>query len=313
MNDENKEKNFISAVVYVHNSEKEIETFLTMVHQYLSETFRSYEMICVNDVSTDKSADVIRKFASEHGDCILSVITMSYYQGLELSMDAGVDLAIGDFVYEFDSAVISYPEDMLRKVYDKCLSGFDIVSACPKDSGHKASAMFYRIYNKNSSAQYKLRTEAFRILSRRSINRVQSMSRTLPYRKAVYANCGLPTAALYYDAVKDIPVVEGEEKSAQKDTAINALILYTNIAYKFSMGFSIFMLCVTVAVTVYAFVTYFTVHPVAGWTTTILFLSFCFFGVSVLLTILIKYAELTLKTVFTKQKYVLESIDKYGN
>lgn len=35
-----------------------------------------------------------------------------------------------------------------------------------------------------------------------------------------------------------------------------------------------------------------------------------FFGVSCLMTILIKYASLILRTVFTKQKYVIESIEK---
>lgn len=313
MNDEDKENNFVSTVVYVRNSEKTIEKFLKMIHEYLEGAFKSYEIICVDDASSDKSAEKIRSFADANDDCTLSVVTMSYYQGLELSMDAGVDLAIGDFVYEFDSTLISYPEDMLRNVYEKCLEGYDIVAACPNESGHRMSAAFYRIYNKNSNSQYKLRTEAFRILSRRSINRVQSMSRTLPYRKAVYANCGLPTSALYYEPVTDIPVAKNEERGMQKDTAINALILYTNIAYKFSMGFSVLMLCVTLAVAVYACVTYFTIHPIAGWTTTVLFLSFCFFGMSLLLTILIKYAELNLKTVFTKQKYVLKSIDKYGN
>lgn len=308
-----KEKNFISAVVYVHNAENVISSFLDMLRGFLQEDFEKYEIICVDDASEDSSARILREYASHIEDGTLSVLTMSYFQGLELSMDAGVDLAIGDFVYEFDSPVISYPREMPGEVYRKCLEGFDIVSACPKDSGHVMSSAFYRVYNKHSSSQYRLRTEAFRILSRRSINRVGSMSRTLPYRKAVYANCGLPTSALYYDKTAEIPVAKSEERAAQRDTAIDALILYTDIAFKYAMRFSIFMLVITVAAAAYALITYLTIHPIAGWTTTLLFLSLCFFGVSLLMAVLIRYAALILRTVFTRQKYVVKSIDKYGN
>ena len=308
-----KEKNIISAVVYIHNAEGSINTFLNMLCEFLRNGYEKYEIICVDDASEDKSASIIRDFASEVDEGTLSILTMSYFQGLELSMDAGVDLAIGDFVYEFDSPVISYPKEILGKVYAKCLEGFDVVSACPQDSGHMMSGAFYRIYNKHSSSQYRLCTEAFRILSRRGINRVGSMSKTLLYRKAVYANCGLPTSALYYEKVADLPVAKSEERMSQRNTAIDALILYTDIAFKYSMRFSVFMLLITVATAFYALITYLTIHPVAGWTTTLLFVSLCFFGVSLLLTILIRYSALILRTVFTHQKYVVRSIDKYGN
>ncbi len=47
----NKEKNFISAVVYVHNNEKEIANFLENLNKKLNENFEKYEIICVNDKS----------------------------------------------------------------------------------------------------------------------------------------------------------------------------------------------------------------------------------------------------------------------
>ena len=46
---------------------------------------------------------------------------------------------------------------------------------------------------------YKMQTESFRILSRRVINRIMGMSKTVPYRKALYAGCGLKTTNLKYE------------------------------------------------------------------------------------------------------------------
>ena len=47
----NKEKNFISAVIYVHNNEKNIGVFIEKINEELNNKFENYEIICVNDKS----------------------------------------------------------------------------------------------------------------------------------------------------------------------------------------------------------------------------------------------------------------------
>ena len=53
----NKEKNFVSAIVYVHNAESRIESFLSTVLEVLETNFEHSEIICVNDKSDDKSVE----------------------------------------------------------------------------------------------------------------------------------------------------------------------------------------------------------------------------------------------------------------
>ena len=101
-----KEKNFVSLVVYVRNSENCIEKFLEIVDRELEKNFEKYEIICVNDASDDESVNVIGKYAANRRNGVISVINMSYFQGVETSMNAGVDLAIGDFVFEFDTIYV---------------------------------------------------------------------------------------------------------------------------------------------------------------------------------------------------------------
>ena len=50
----NKEKNFMSAVVYINNDEKIVKKFLKQLNNVLTENFEKYEIICVNDCSSDK-------------------------------------------------------------------------------------------------------------------------------------------------------------------------------------------------------------------------------------------------------------------
>lgn len=310
---QNKEKNFVSAVVYVRNEEKKIYDFLDKVNGILKDNFEKYEIICVNDASTDKSVEEIKRYAKTVKGGTISVLNMSFYQGLELSMNAGIDLSIGDFVYEFDSVKLTYPLDMIMNIYHHSLIGYDIVAAAPSHKQKLMSRMFYHVFNKTSNTQYMLRTEAFRILSRRAINRVHSMSATIPYRKVVYANCGLKMDCLEYDNEASASDGDRDSVKLQKETAVNVMVLYTDVAYKFSIVFSALMMLLTIFSGIYTIYTYMTGRPVAGWTTTMMFLSFAFFGIFVILTVLIKYVSLILDLNFSKQKYIMESIEKLNN
>ncbi len=308
----NKEKNFISVVVYIHNNEKEILPFLNNINKTLENNFSKYEIICVNDASTDNTLLKIKEFTkTTNSGSIINIINMSHYQGIELSMNAGVDLAIGDFVYEFDYILQEYREDIVLNTYYKALEGYDIVSANSKENKKKASTIFYKLFNKFSDTEYKIQTEEFRILSRRAINRIHSISTSIPYRKAIYANCGLKMYYLEYRSSKSKNNHYNKEVHKNRmETAINSLILFTNIGYKFSMTMTIIMILVTIFVALYTILVFLKGMAIEGWTTTMLFLSFSFFGLFTIMTIVIKYLELLINLNFKRNHYIVESIEK---
>lgn len=193
-----KEKNFVSAVIYVHNAENRIEDFLKMVISVLENNFEYSEVICVNDSSEDNSLAEIRRVSKIVTSANVSVIHMGYFHGLEVAMDAGMDLAIGDFVFEFDSTVLDFGMAEVMGIYQRALQGYDIVSAVPDRKEKLTSKLFYRVFDRYTNLSYGMHTESFRILSRRAINRVASMSRAVPYRKAIYASAGLETDMVMY-------------------------------------------------------------------------------------------------------------------
>ena len=61
----------------------------------------------------------------------LSPQSVSYFHGTEAAMNAGMDLAIGDFVLEFDACVPDFAAAEIMRVYQRSLDGFDIVSPAP--------------------------------------------------------------------------------------------------------------------------------------------------------------------------------------
>ena len=310
----NKEKNFISAVLYVRNCETLVKGFLPALYSALQSSFEKFEIICVDDASSDHSTEEIEAFSKQISGTTVTIIHMSSFHGVELAMDAGVDLAIGDFVYEFDSLYGDYDMGLVDDVYRMALKGFDIVSAVPENTLGIGSQMFYRIFNRYSQSANRIQQESFRILSIRAINRVKSLNSTLSYRKAVYANCGLQTGTISYPNARRSRRITKEERKNRGETAIEALILFTDVVQKLSLYVSAVFLLMTVGIGIYTWVIYFFIkRPVEGWTPLMLFLSAGFFGVFLIQTVILQYLAVILKTIFKKKQYLIGSIEKITN
>ncbi len=305
----NKEKNFVSAVVYLYNDEKNVSGFLTQINDTLKENFEKYEIVCVNDCSTDNTVKAVENFCEENSVKSLTVINTSFFQGVESAMMAGVDISIGDFVFEFDSCVTDYEAYMVMAIYRKSLEGNDVVFAIPQTKGRFTSKMFYKLFNGFSNMQYKIKTGRFSIISRRGINRVKSMGVKTVYRKAVYASCGLPVADYEYTPVAEVKTADNQ-KPIKQELALNSLILFTDIGYKISITLTAVMAFVLMLAGIYTVAVFMSASPVAGWTTTMLVMSFGFFGLFVLFAFVLKYLSVILNLVFTKKQYVVESIRK---
>lgn len=308
---ENKEKNFASAIIYVHNSEDSIERFLKTIIEVMENNFEHSEIICVNDYSNDKSLEKIKNISNIANLTSISVINLSHFHGLEMAMSAGMDLAIGDFVFEFDNTILDFNPDEIMKIYMRSLSGFDIVSASPDKPEAFSSKMFYKVFKTFSNNKYEMTTESFRILSRRVVNRIADMNRSVPYRKVIYANSGLKIDNIKYNLVSEgMNSIHNSTNNYRVDLAVESLILFTDFGYRFSSFMTFLMMLISILTVVYAIFIYLTSKPIEGWTTTIIFMSISFFALFVVLTIVIKYLKIILDLIFKKKYYNFESIEK---
>lgn len=93
---DNREKNFVSAVVYVHDCQDRIGVFLENVLSALSANFAHSELICVNDYSRDGSVDAIRALSPRADALGILTVVVKYLQIL-------VDLVFRRKKYIFES------------------------------------------------------------------------------------------------------------------------------------------------------------------------------------------------------------------
>ena len=311
-----KGKDFISAVIYVHDAEDRIGSLLRVVMMTLGNDFVYAEIICVDDGSSDGSVERIRETAREAEGICVSILHLSHYHGMETAMSAGMDLAIGDFVFEFDQSFLDYDSMQILEAYQKALEGYDIVRASPDTREALTSRLFYKLFERFSDIPYTLHTESFRILSRRAVNRINSMNKMVLYRKAAYADCGLKTASIRYPPngaegrERRMAGSSRAERRYRRQLALDALILLTEVGYRFSVTMTMSMMGLTLFMAVYSVVVYLFQDPVEGWTTTVLFLSVAFFGLFGILTIIIRYLQILVRLESKHKRYSFESIEK---
>lgn len=308
-----KEKKFISLVVYLHNTAAYLKYFLDTVIPVCDSHFEQFEIVCVNDACQDDTVEVLKKYVEDHKlKTMVNIVHMSFFQGLESSMNAGRDIAIGDFVYEFDDIFVDYEPEVILEVYGRLIAGNDIVAASSKGKLRVTSRLFYSLYNNTSRGNGKIGPETFRIVSRRAINRIKSMGQYIPYRKAVYANCGLHTATVFYDS-KDSRVRLNNKIVASERTALalDSFIYFTNVLERVSAVICGLFLLFTVGMGIYIVLDMFNkTKPVEGWLSTMGFLALGFFGVFALLTIILKYLSVMLNLIFKQQRYVISDVEK---
>lgn len=308
-----KENNFVSCVIYLHNDSGVVKDFLRGVCGIMQEHFEKYEIVCVNDGCTDDTVEQIHAFLEEWDSAkSVSLVNLSFYQGVETAMNAGSDLAVGDFLFEFDRCSLDFPPELIMQVYQRALEGYDVVAAAPKHGVPMTSRVFYTLYNWSSHFRYKIRQERFRIVSRRAVNRVNQMNIYVPYRKVLYMNCGLKTDTIVYDNKETVRRSRNREESFNRSgLAVDTLIIFTDVLEKFSLMVSVILfgfLLVMFGWIIYSIFS--TVRPVEGWLSLMALMSFGFFMLSVLLTLIFKYLSIILNMSFKRQRYVTEGVEK---
>jgi glycosyltransferase involved in cell wall biosynthesis len=98
----------ISVIIPVYNSEKTISQCLDSI---FSQTFKDFEVIVVNDGSTDKSLSLLRGYGSK-----IKLISQEN-KGAPVARNIGFEKSTGEYVIFFDSDIVAKPY-MLEKMYN---------------------------------------------------------------------------------------------------------------------------------------------------------------------------------------------------
>jgi len=99
----------VSIVMSVYNSAKFLKKSILSV---LNQTYKEFELIIINDGSTDSSVDIIKQFKDER----IKLYENSQNKGLIYSLNKGISLSTGTYIARFDADDICSPDRILEQV-----------------------------------------------------------------------------------------------------------------------------------------------------------------------------------------------------
>jgi polyisoprenyl-phosphate glycosyltransferase len=199
-------KNLISIVFSFRNEEKVIPELLNRLQTVLKPLPFDYEVIFVNDASTDNSLALLLDISNK--DKRIKIINMSRRFGFPECAIAGIKHAKGNAVIYMD-ADLQDPPELIPQLIEKWLQGADVVytvrTSREGESNFKRSLtkLAYRIIN-FSSDDTDLVVEAgnYKLLSRRVKDELCKLNEKSPYLRGLVRWVGFKQVPVYYKRQK---------------------------------------------------------------------------------------------------------------
>ena len=168
----------ISIIAPIFNEEKIIPELIRRVRETMELCNETWELILVDDGSTDGSGDLIRKYALK--DHRVKPVIFARNFGHQLAVTAGLDYSSGEAVVIIDADLQDPPEVIIDMV-SKWKEGYEVVYAVRSEREGESwfklftASLFYRLIYRITDVDIPLDTGDFRLLDRKVVNVINQM------------------------------------------------------------------------------------------------------------------------------------------
>ena len=195
----------ISFIIPAFNEESNIQPLCEKLQSALQPLWSkyAYEIIFVNDGSTDKTAEVIERIARQ--DPRVRHIEFSRNFGKELATTAGLNACTGDACILLD-ADLQHPIELIPDFIAKWEEGFEVVVGVRRKSKSDSlvkvvgSKVFYAVLNKIADVKIIPNATDFRLLDRQVIDEFNHFSETNRLTRGLIDWLGFKRAYIHFDA-----------------------------------------------------------------------------------------------------------------
>ena len=194
-------RELISVVVPAYNEEAVLHDFHGRCAAVLEETGLRWEIVYVNDGSTDQTLATMVGLGESCPE--VSIVDLSRNFGKEIALTAGLEYARGDIVVVID-ADLQDPPELIPELIGRWRDGFDNVYAKRiSRSGESAvkrltAGIFYRVIGGMSRVGIPENTGDFRLLSRRAVDSLLKLREQHRFMKGLFCWIGYPAIAVPY-------------------------------------------------------------------------------------------------------------------
>lgn len=307
---ENRKK--ISVVVPMYFEEEVVQECYSRLSTVLKDLSKyDYEMIFVNDGSTDKTLPKLIELSNK--DSHVKIVNFSRNFGHSAAVTAGIEHSDGDAVVLID-ADLQDPPEVLELFVEKWEEGYDVVYGTRKKRDgetifKKVSAhMFYAFLDNLSEIAIPRNTGDFRLMDRKVVNTILRMPEQNRFIRGMVSWAGFNQCPVEYNRDERYA---GETKYSLKKMisfASDGIISFSKKPLKLVLYLGILTLLVDIGFVIYIIGSLVSGVTVSGWSSIMLVLAFFFGVLFITLGIIGQYIARIYDEVKARPLYVVKDV-----
>lgn len=197
----------LTVVVPMLNEARGIAPLLAALVPVLEASGFSYEVIAVDDGSTDATLEVLRQ--AHLANPRIKAVALSRNFGKEIAVAAGLHHADGDAVLIMDGD-LQHPPSVIPKMIDAWRQGFDVIYGQRLDRKTDSALrrflarLFYRTFKSLSGTQLHEEGGDFRLLSRRAVDALNRLGERARFNKGLFAWIGFKSIGIPFEMTERV-------------------------------------------------------------------------------------------------------------
>lgn len=264
---------FLSIIVPCFNEEESVKIFYKEILKVL-EHIETYEIIFVNDGSSDKTLNEIKKLVKNNKN--IKYLSFSRNFGKESALYAGLKYSKGEYVTIMD-VDLQDPPDLIPKMLDILKnSDYDVVGTRRVSRKGEPvirsffARLFYKLINKMSDIELVDGARDFRLMSRQVVNAILELDEYNRFSKGLFNWVGFKTKWIEYENINRVAGETSWSFWKLIKYSIEGIVGFTTAPLSISTIFGILFSLIAFILMIFIVIKHLLYgDPVQGWTSTI--------------------------------------------
>jgi glycosyltransferase involved in cell wall biosynthesis len=220
-----------SIIAPIYNELDNLPELYRRVKDVMDSIAKPWELILVDDGSTDSSTELIRELAQKDEHVRPVIFARNF--GHQIAITAGWDYARGDAVVIID-ADLQDPPELIHEMIEKWQEGYEVVFAVRAEREGESwfklwtASLFYRLIYRITDVKIPLDTGDFRLMDRKVVNVLKQMRERHRFPRGMSAWVGFKQIGIEY---KRAARVAGETKYPFRKMFRLAINAVTSFSY----------------------------------------------------------------------------------
>jgi glycosyltransferase involved in cell wall biosynthesis len=262
----------ISLVIPLLNEAGNINELIKRLKSTIEKLGKSWEIVLVDDGSTDNTFQKIKEFAS--GDPRIIGLSLSRNYGQQIALIAGLHETRGKLIITLD-ADLQHPPELIPRLIEVQAEGFDIVNT--KRVEHQgtgrfkkwSSAGFYALLNRLSDIKLEPGSADFRLFTRPALNAFLAFPEKDRFNRGLVVWMGFKQGVVSYVAP---PRTQGQTNYTLKKMmrlGLDGITAFSSKPLRISAYLGVVTTIIGLLYVIYALIAFLTGHTSPGWTSLI--------------------------------------------